>query len=191
MPSREATWCAWIFPMHSYGRYSQERKGRSNNYENTLKVSGMVGRYCTWNLLGACCDKKLSKGFISGSIKSNIRMLEAALLWYRKFLTDLESIWFCFHDYYPCIAMKMVGGFQHLIRIHVDDIFASHKLAKVNDDFAVWENKKYWKLKPVEVKRWRVFEFLGMTLNFETPGECHVLQEEKVEDLISFWPEEI
>ena len=60
-------------------------------------------------------------------------MLEAALLWYRKFHTDLESIGFCFHDYDPCIAMKMVGGFQHLIRFHVDDIFASHKLAKVND----------------------------------------------------------
>ena len=98
-------------------------------------------------------------------------MLEAALLWYRKFRTDLESIGFRFHDYDPCIAMKMVGGFQHLI---------CFKLTKVNDDFAVWAQNKYGKLKPVEVKRGKVFKFLGMTLNFETPGECHVLQKEEL-----------
>ena len=52
-------------------------------------------------------------------------------------------------------------------------------------------HRKNGKLKPVEVKRGNFFKFFGMTLNFKTLGECHVLQEEKVEDLISFWPEDI
>ena len=46
-------------------------------------------------------------------------------------------------------------------------------------------------MKPVEVKRGKIFKFLGMTLDFLTPGECHVLQDDKIEDMVNFWPEEI
>ena len=54
-------------------------------------------------------------------------MLEAALMWYQKFRTDLEGIGFHFHDYDPCIAFKMVEGMQHLMRFHGNDILSSHK----------------------------------------------------------------
>merc|ERR1711949_54984 len=57
-------------------------------------------------------------------------MLEAALLWYRKFRTDLESEGFRFNEYDPCIACKMVEGYQHLVRFHVDDVLSSHKLSR-------------------------------------------------------------
>ena len=42
-------------------------------------------------------------------------MLEAALMWYKKFRTDLEGIGFVFNPYDPCIAQRTVRGKQHLI----------------------------------------------------------------------------
>ena len=86
--------------------------------------------------------------------------------------------------------MKVIGGKQHLVRFHVDDILSSHEDSKVNDYFALWAQRKYGRIKPVEVKRGKTFRFLGMTLNFSQTGECHVLQEEMIEEVVSSWPED-
>ena len=40
-------------------------------------------------------------------------MLVAALLWYKKFCADLESIGFKFNPYDPCVANRIVNGKQH------------------------------------------------------------------------------
>ena len=78
-------------------------------------------------------------------------MLEAALMWYKKFRTDLEGIGFVFNPYDPCIAQRTVRGKQHLIRFHVDDVLSSHEESEVNDEFATWAQKLYGTVKPVEV----------------------------------------
>ena len=49
-------------------------------------------------------------------------MLIAAMLWYRKFQGDLESIGFKFNPYDPCIANKIVRKKQQTICFHVDNI---------------------------------------------------------------------
>ena len=36
-------------------------------------------------------------------------MLEASILWYKKFRGDLEGIGFEFNDYDPCVANRMVN----------------------------------------------------------------------------------
>ena len=112
-------------------------------------------------------------------------MLEASLLWYRKFCQDLEQIGFKFNVYDPCVASKMVDGKQHLIRFHVDNVLSSHVNEKVNDQFAEWAQKTYGKLKPMEVVRGKIHTFLGMTLDFTIKGECHVLQEDHIRDIVS------
>ena len=99
-------------------------------------------------------------------------MLTASLLWYRKFRADLEQIGFKFNDFDSCVANREVEGSQHTIRYHVDDVISSHLNSKVNDDFAKWANKVYGKLKPVEVHRGRIHEYLGMTMDFKrSPGK--------------------
>ena len=62
-------------------------------------------------------------------------MLISAILWYRKFQTDLESNDFIFNSYDPCMANKMVNDKQQTIRFHVDDVMSSHVDPKVNDEF--------------------------------------------------------
>jgi len=59
-------------------------------------------------------------------LKALYGMLQDALLWYKKFRSNLESIGYEFNPCDPCIANKMIDGKQHTIRFHADDIMASH-----------------------------------------------------------------
>ena len=47
-------------------------------------------------------------------------MLESALVWYKQFRKDLESIRFVFNPYDACIANRMINGKQQTIKFHVD-----------------------------------------------------------------------
>ena len=116
-------------------------------------------------------------------------MLDTALLWYRKFRTDLEEIGFMFNEYDACTAAKNEKGSHHLIRFHVDDVLSSHVLPQVNDQFYNWEQKKYGAIKEVEVKRGKKFQFLRKMLDFSVPGECHVIQDEHIGNIINSFPE--
>ena len=118
-------------------------------------------------------------------------MLEASLLWYRKFRGDLVKIGFEFNPYDPCVANRIVNNKQHTVRFHVDDVLSSHMDPEVNTKFGAWANKMYGTLKPVVLHRGDVHEFLGMTLDYSTKGECHVLQTHHVDDIVRTWPEEM
>ena len=58
----------------------------------------------------------------------------------------------------------------------------------MNDEFATWSQKLYGTVKRVEVRRGKVHTFLGMKLDFSKAKECHVLQEDHVDELVSSWP---
>ena len=70
-------------------------------------------------------------------------MLVAALLWYKKFRADLESIGFTFNPYDPCVANRITNDKQHMVRFHVDDLMSSHQEYEVNTQFLHWLNKLY------------------------------------------------
>ena len=118
-------------------------------------------------------------------------MLEASLLWYKKFRRDLEGIRFEFNPYNPCVANRTIHKRQHTVRFHVDDVLSSHVDPKVNTKFGAWANETYGKLKPVELHRGKVHEFLGMTLDYSKKGECHLLQDHHINDVVSSWPEDL
>ena len=118
-------------------------------------------------------------------------MLEASLLWYRKFRSDLETIGFEFNVYDPCVAQRSKGKHQHTIRFHVDDVLSSHVDPRVNDGFAEWFQEKYGEIKSVEIKRGKLHTFLGMDLDFGIAGECHVMQEHHIRDIVDAWPENL
>ena len=97
-------------------------------------------------------------------------MLVAALLWYKQFRSNLETIGFEFNPYDPCVANRMVNGKKHTMRFHVDDLMSSHMEAKVNDQFLIWLNKKYGGYGAVKATRGKRHDYLGMTLDFSTDG---------------------
>ena len=68
-------------------------------------------------------------------LKAIYGMLEAGLLWYRKFRSDLKKEGFEFDRYDSCVANRIKQGSQHTIRFHIDYFLSSHKNSEVNDDF--------------------------------------------------------
>ena len=66
-------------------------------------------------------------------IRALYGMLVAALLWYKQFKGDLESIGFKFNPYDPCVANRIVKGKQQTVRFHVDDLKSSHMDKQVFD----------------------------------------------------------
>ena len=115
-------------------------------------------------------------------------MLQSALLWYSQFRGDLESKGFIFNPYDICIANKMVNGKQHTIRFHVDDLLSSHVDPKVNDEFAIWLNERYGKIKPCTIVRGKKHRYLGMMIDFSHKGKVKFHMDEYVEKMLEEFP---
>ena len=101
-------------------------------------------------------------------------MLIAALLWYKKFRSELESVGFEFNNYDACVGNRIVKGKQQTVRFHVDDLMSSHVDSKVNDEFLKWLNEMYGEHGEVTATRGKVHDYLGMVLDFRTKGKMIV-----------------
>ena len=54
------------------------------------------------------------------------RLLQSALLFYRKLRSELEDHGFTVNPYDPCVANKMINGKHMTVTWHVDDLKISH-----------------------------------------------------------------
>ena len=117
-------------------------------------------------------------------------LLISALLYYRKFTKDIESIGFVLNPYDPCVANRMVNGKQQTITWHVDDLKISHVDPKVNDRFLEWLNEKYGKISEVKATRGKIHDYLGMTLDFSVKGQVSIDMIDYVEKMISEYPDD-
>ena len=88
-------------------------------------------------------------------LKALYGMLVSGLLWFQKLTRDLENFGFTFNPYDPCVANRTVNGYQHTIRLHVDDIYSSCKLPKANDELLKWMEDTYGKVGKVKATRGR------------------------------------
>ena len=99
--------------------------------------------------------------------------LKAALLFYRKFRSDIEAQGFEINPYDRCVANKIINGHQMTVLWHVDDLKASHKERKVLDDFVeylrgIYDDEEIGKIKVNYGPR---HEFVGMVLDYSVPIE--------------------
>jgi hypothetical protein len=115
-------------------------------------------------------------------------MLMSGLLFYKKFRASIENIGYEVNPYDPCVANKTINGKQHTMSWHVDDLKSSHEDPKVNDDFQKWLQKEYGQLAEVTATRGKIHQYLGMTLDYSTPGELKVDMRDYVEDMIEDFP---
>ena len=124
-------------------------------------------------------------------IRAIYGMLLSAILFYKKFRKSIEAIGFKINPYDPCVANRMINGNQHTIMWHVDDLKSSVKDPRVNDRFAKWLNDQYGKEKEVTVTRGHKHVYLGMLLDYATPGEVKVNMIEYIEDMIDEFPSDL
>ena len=97
-------------------------------------------------------------------------MLEAALLWYKKFRKELEQVGFLFNPYDSCVSSQKKNGSQHTVLFHVDDFKSSNIDPKVNDEFDTWLQKNYGTHGEVTIHRGKVHQYLGMELDYSHQG---------------------
>ena len=112
-------------------------------------------------------------------------MLMAALLWYKQFKRDLETIGFEFNPYDPCVCNRKVNGKQHTVRFHVDDLMSSHMDPVVNDQFLEWLNRKYGGHGAVKATRGHIHDYLGMTFDFSQTGKVIIDMRDYVANMLT------
>jgi hypothetical protein len=69
-------------------------------------------------------------------------LLKSALLFYKKLVTNLESIGFKFNTYDPYVANKEVNGTQMMVCWHVDNLKVSQVDPRENTRFGDWPTKE-------------------------------------------------
>jgi hypothetical protein len=119
----------------------------------------------------------------------------ASLLYYRKFTTSIIGYGFKINPHNPCVANKIVDGNQMTILYHVDDCKLSHVDPKANDDMITWLRKNYESTfkdgsGEMKVSRGNVHTFLGMMLDFTTPGEVIISMFDYIDELLSAFEKE-
>jgi hypothetical protein len=68
-------------------------------------------------------------------LKALYGKIQSALLFYKKFQKDLETIGLKDCDYDLCVRCQSKEGERQTITWHDDDVKSSHKDSKVNDEF--------------------------------------------------------
>jgi hypothetical protein len=119
-------------------------------------------------------------------------MLEADILWYKKFRGELEQKGFKFNPYDPCVANRTEKRSQPTLLFHVDDLKSSHKKdSKVNDQFDKWLQENYGEHREVAIHRGKKHDYLGMELDFTEKGKVKIGMTEYVESMLEVFPEKI
>ena len=102
-------------------------------------------------------------------------MMVASLLYYKKFIKTLKRTGFQLNPYDSCVENCMVNDNQKTICFHVDDCKISHQDSKVNDDLINTLPDEYESVfedgsGKMKVIRGKVYEYLGMTLDYIVKG---------------------
>jgi hypothetical protein len=122
-------------------------------------------------------------------IRAIYGMLEAALLWYKKFRKELEAVGFKFNPYDPCVAYRLKKGSQHTLLFHVDDLKSSHINSRVNDELDKWLQDKYGEHGEVTIYRGKIHDYLGMQLDYSVQGKVKIGMIEYVSEMLKHFPQ--
>ena len=72
---------------------------------------------------------------------------------------------------------------------HVDDLKISHVESKVVDDFIALLEQEFGNDGPLTINRGKVHEYLGMRLDFSTPGKLIISMEPYIRSMIDEMPD--
>ena len=114
--------------------------------------------------------------------------IKISLLFYKTLVGDLEAYGFRINPYNPCVANNMVGGKQSPLCWHVYDLNISCVEANEVTKMIQWLDSEYGEMHGSRGKR---NDFLGMWLEYSTPGEVRISMEEYLRGVLDNFPKEI
>jgi hypothetical protein len=103
--------------------------------------------------------------------------LKAAKLFWLLLSGKLQEWGFKINGYDSCVANKLIDGKQCTVIWHVDDLKISHVEPKTVDDIISKLEQEFGKEAPLSIQRGRVHDYLGMCLDFSSPGKLVVSME--------------
>jgi hypothetical protein len=101
--------------------------------------------------------------------------LRAARLFWEKLSNELKEWGLTANPYDPCVMNKMVCGKQMPVAWHLNNLKISYVDAKGVDHFLRQLDSFFCKDGPLTKSRGKIHDYLGMSLDFFTPGILEVL----------------
>ena len=108
-------------------------------------------------------------------------LIESAKLWYEHLSGTLISLGFEVNPYEPCVFNIVKNGAQCSICFHVDDLLVT---SKDPDNIALVHEGLSAVYGELTMKRGPKLSYLGMTLDFATPGIVKIRQEKFLGDML-------
>jgi hypothetical protein len=134
-----------------------------------------------------CVDKKGIPVILAECWNAIYGTMIAGLLYYNKLGGTLGRLGFEPNPYEPCVHNRIVNGKQQTVCFHVDDLKSSGQ-AKTNDALVLELRPEYEHIQEdgtgkMTVHQGKVHEYLGMTLDYSTPGVCEVSMKKYTQEM--------
>jgi hypothetical protein len=117
--------------------------------------------------------------------------LKAALLFWKKLSAQLNEWGFEINPYDWCVANKMMIGKQCTILWHVDDLKISHVDPNAVTEVIQLLEEEFGKEAPLTKMRGKVHDYLGMTLDYSSPGQAKILMIHYIENMLEEMPSDM
>jgi len=117
--------------------------------------------------------------------------LQAALLFWKLLSSKLQEWGYVINPYDWCVANKVIDGKQCTIVWHVDDLKISHVSPDVVTGVIEQLNLEFGALSPLTVTRGKVHDYLGMTLDYSTPGKVRITMSDYIANMLDDLPDDM
>ena len=117
--------------------------------------------------------------------------LRAALLFWQRLTSKLVKWGFVVNNYDWCVANKTVNGKQCTILWHVDDLKISYVDPAVVTQVISQLEKEFGKEAPLTIRRGKVHDYLGMTLDYSVHGKVRFRMSDYIKDMLTDLPEDM
>ena len=97
--------------------------------------------------------------------------LEASLLFWTKLSNILKEMGYQRNEYDWCVMKKIIDNKQCTILWHVDDLKKSRVDPAVVSSVIAYIKADYGKIAKMTITRGKVHKYLGMTIDYSSPGK--------------------
>jgi Reverse transcriptase (RNA-dependent DNA polymerase) len=139
-----------------------------------------------------CITSKNRKNTLHVRLKKALYgMLKAALLFWKHLSGKLQGWGFVRNPYDSCVVNKDIDGAQYTILWHVDDLKISHVDPGVVTNVIKQLEAEFGKEAPLTINRGKTHEYLGMTIDYSTPGKVKIGMVDYVRNMLDKLPEDM
>jgi hypothetical protein len=116
--------------------------------------------------------------------KAQYGTLQAAMFFWKDLTGILEKWGFKINPYDWCITNKMIDGKQYTIVWHVEGLKISHVDPEAIEGVLDQLNERYGKKKPLVTTQGKVYDYLGMILDFSEDGKVKIIMKDYIKDIL-------